>query len=208
MYRSNSLSCSLTRLYPLASGIQRSHGPTLKQPVSDIIFNRSPSDVIKYFPIPADTKHFHVGSGSQVVSVAGVEEKLIYSNLLGSVVAQVPSLQLVADDIVYNAQPESCGLRRYLFQVIGKANPEQEGGAYTVTYGLYDSCPGAGGELIPGTAGESTIPAEQDSAITTVHMQIPAQQTILLPCSLWLGIRTSRDNVGIVMGSPAHVGFF
>jgi len=126
---------------------------TEKQPVSDVIFNRSPSDVMKYFPIPADIKHFHVGGGGQAVSVAGVEEKLIYSALLGSVVAQVPPQQLVADDIVYTAQPGSCGLRRYLFQVIGKANPEQEGGEYTVTYGLYDNCPGAGGKLIPGTGG-------------------------------------------------------
>ena len=53
--------------------------------------------------------------------------------------------------------------RRYRFRVTGKANPEACGGVgescgpFGVTFGLYDECPGAGGQLIPGTGSSAGL---------------------------------------------------
>lgn len=135
----------------------------------------------------------------------GVNEKLVYSNTLGALAARVPQNQLIADDLVLTVQV-GCPLRRYTFEVTGKVDPFGTGGAYTVQYALYDHCPGAGGQVIPGTSGSTTIPAEQDAAITTVEMIVPDGEVVLLPSSIWIGLKFDRGNCGIMMGAPPLVG--
>ena len=52
--------------------------------------------------------------------VAGAPEKLIYDNPLGDFAAEVSVLHLVSDDIKLSVRTD-CPLRRYRFQIIGKA---------------------------------------------------------------------------------------
>lgn len=96
---------------------------TTKPPlVSDVVFKRSSSDVLKTFFIQEGTRNIRIDTDEGTGSVAGVSETLIYSSLLGKVIAQVPPFQLVADDLFVNAAP-GCALRRFTFQTIGIANP-------------------------------------------------------------------------------------
>ncbi len=189
-----------------ASSLDRENRTVEQQPLPDVVFQRSASDVIKFFPLPTGTKYHRIFEGGDAGSVAGVCEKLIYQQDLGKVAAQVPPNQLVADDITYNAMPGSL-LRRFNFQVIGKADPTGLGGAYSISYALYDGCPGAGGEVVSGTDGQVSIAAENDDVVVQVDITIPEGQNVPLPCGAWIGLKTSRDNIGIIMGAPASVGF-
>lgn len=186
-----------------------------KAPVSDVVFMRNSSDVLKTFPIPEGTKHFRLDTihGQVAGSVAATShETLIYSARLGATITQVSPFLLIADDIFNNAAP-GCVLRRFTFQTIGIANPASGGGAYSITYALYDNCPGAGGKIIEDLnsgqkiTGQIPIGAERESEIITHSIIIPVDQNIILPCSVWLGLKTSRSNVGIIMGAPPIRGF-
>jgi hypothetical protein len=115
---------------------------------------------VEFFPIPPGTafeRDVVWGEGADVT--AGVTEQLIYSNTLGTYGAALGSGKLVADDITTTV-PGGCNLVRYRFPVVGKVNPAGIGGAFTVDFAMYKSCPGSvpsgsrPGLIIAGTQGQ------------------------------------------------------
>lgn len=145
-------------------------------------------------------------------AAAGAGERLIYSNTLGVHAVNFPTNQPVSDDIATTA-PNGCMLTRYRFKVLGKVLPTGVGGAYTVTYGLYSTCPLAAGSTnaqrdlvkIPGTEGVVSFPDDGPRMIE--HVVIPAQSPVQIPTNVYLGIRFNRGNCGTVVGAPAMVGY-
>lgn len=139
-------------------------------------------------------------------SIAGNTDKLVYSNTLGINVLQIPAQNRITDDLSLNA-PAGCELSRFTFQVVGRANPDDMGGPFRVDYALYEFCPGTGGPVISGTQGFIEFADDLDDVIQQVEIVIPADQSINLLPNIWLGLTTSRDNVGIVMGALPLIGF-
>ncbi len=159
-------------------------------------------------PVPQNTffKRHAVGFEARG-TVAGVERR-IYSNTEGKLFVVLGGGKLVADDITTTA-PNGTLLSRYAFQVTGKADPEGQGGPYSVEFALYTQCPQSvvladrPGLIIPGTAGTAGFP---DDAPRRIEFVVPSEVTALLPTSFFLGVKLSRDNVGILMGAPAFEG--
>ena len=116
---------------------------------------------VEVFPLPANTvfERHVVGEG---ITTTATGERLIYSNTLGTFGAALGAGRLVSDDIATIA-PKGCKLRRYEFPVVGKVNPAGTGGAYTVDFAMYRSCPGSVPSgirtalIIPGTQGQRTF---------------------------------------------------
>jgi len=171
---------------------------------------------IEYFPISTDTEfpRFVVRSDRSVAKdspvAGGVGDlRLIYSNTLGIFAAAFPANALVSDDITINGGP-GCDLRRFEFQITGKVNPIGTGGPFSVSYALYNNCPGVvpigsrPGLIFPGTNGNFPF---DDDAPRTIVVEIPEDVTVELPSTVWLGISFSRENCGVVIGTPAMVGF-
>lgn len=52
-----------------------------------------------------------------------------------------------------------------------------------------------------------TIPAELADDIITIEYIPPASQTIHLFTNLWLGVKSNRNNCGIIMGAPPLIGY-
>ncbi|UCC28813.1 MAG: hypothetical protein JSU86_11490, partial [Phycisphaerales bacterium] len=132
-----------------------------------------------------------------------------YCNTLGSYVFG-PSSPLasarIADDIAL-ARVGGCILDRYVIRVTGDRDGDGSGaalGAYTVDFGLYEACPGAGGNPIQDTAGQVTVPAEEAGIIKEIVFHPPGQ--VELPPNLYLGVSFSRDLCGTVVGAPATLG--
>lgn len=163
-------------------------------------------DKVKIFPVSPDAQINRVIVGGGSGSVTGSSEKLVYSNTLGIRITQVSPHLLIADDLSLNA-PAGCELSRFTFQVVGRANPAHIGGPFRVDYALYEFCPSTGGPVISGTQGFVEFADDYDDAIQQVEIVIPADQSISLLPNIWLGLTTSRDNVGIIMGALPLIGF-
>ncbi len=143
--------------------------------------------------------------------VAGAGERLIYSNTLGIYSINFPTNQPVSDDIATTA-PNGCALKRYRFKVVGKVLPTGATGPFTVTYGLYTTCPLAVGSnnatrdlvRIPGTEGVLNFP---DDGPRLIEHIVPAQTPVALPTNVYLSLRFNRGNCGTVVGAPAMIGY-
>ncbi|MDO8632806.1 MAG: hypothetical protein Q7R41_20175, partial [Phycisphaerales bacterium] len=149
-------------------------------------------------------------------AVAG--ERLIYSNTLGINTIRFGNGQLVSDDITTTA-PVGCNLTKFSFKVLGKVISTDPGGAYTVRYSLYNTCPQSvtstqrahytdealpnTGIKIRGTDGEITFP---DDAPRIVEHIVTDPSAVPIPTNLWLGISFTRANCGTIVGAPAMVG--
>ena len=135
--------------------------------------------------------------------------RLAYSNTLGKwVFGPVAGLAgvRIADDITTTAGP-GCNLDRYVIMVSGDMRGDGSGvGPFGVDVGLYEMCPGASTEpvAIEGTSAHVDLP---DNGTYVVVLLIPPDMDIPIPSSLYLGMSFSRDNVGVVVGAPATVGF-
>ena len=169
-----------------------------------------PDQAIKFFPLPAGQvpQRVFVGADPNEPEVAGETERLVYSNTLGRLAFVFPVGVQITDDISLNA-PIGCNLRRYSFQATGKADPNGVGGAYMVEFALYDNCPAAGGEVIPGTIGSVSFTAAQVTMnpLATIVVVVPDGIDVPIPPTVWLGVTVDRTNSGIIMGAPALVGF-
>ncbi len=143
-----------------------------------------------------------VGEGS---SVAGVTERKIYSNTLGRIAIAPGPFNLIADDLSVTA-PGACHPTRIEFEVTGKVDPNGADGPYSVTFGIYNTCPGA---VIPA----SDRPLRQltggsvnfnDGLPRKVIFNVPAGITI--PTNVYLGLTFSRANAGVIGGTPPQEG--
>ncbi len=116
-----------------------------------------------------------------------------------------------SDDIVL-AVDEADGLTldRFLFRVTGDRRQDGSGtalGTYTVTYALYETCPGANAvpQVISGTEGQVTISTNIGGITEIVHN---ALDTVTLPTNeLFVGVSFDRMECGFVVGVPATKGF-
>jgi len=166
------------------------------------------SGPIQYVPIEAGTvfERYTVFADDADVT-AGVSEQLVFSNTLGTFMAALGSGNLVADDITTTV-PGGCKLTRYEFPVVGKVEPAGVGGPYTVDFALYRSCPGSvpaasrPGLIIPGTQGQSIFPNDAPRLISFV-----AGPNVPLQTNMWLGVKFSRSNAGVIVGTPPLQGF-
>jgi len=132
----------------------------------------------------------------------------VYCNTLGQYVFG-PSDSLYnarfADDITTTAA-HGCSLDRYVIRVTGDKYQDGSGtGAYTVEVGLFDACPGAGGDAIPGTTKQIPIDAQYASDI--MEIEISPMPIVELPTSFHMGVKFSRKKCGVVVGAPATLGF-
>ncbi|UCC29112.1 MAG: hypothetical protein JSU86_13025 [Phycisphaerales bacterium] len=135
----------------------------------------------------------------------------VYCNTLGSTTFGPPDNLAgagIGDDIAL-ASVGGCILDRYVIRVTGDKDRDGSGvalGAYTVNFGLYEMCPGAGADHpIEGTADQVTVPAEEAGIIKEIVFEPPGR--VELPPSLYLGVSFSRERCGVVMGSPATLGY-
>jgi hypothetical protein len=165
--------------------------------------------------------------------VAGPGERIIYENTLGIQTINFPNNQPISDDISTTV-PDGCNLTRYRFKVLGRVlttcngganhgNPCTSsaecpggtcpiGGAYTVTYALYTTCPFSLGSTealrdlvkIPGSGGVIEFP---DEGPRTIEHLVDPLTPVALPTNVYLGIKFNRSNCGTVVGAPAMVGF-
>ncbi|MFH1110489.1 MAG: hypothetical protein V1790_15015 [Planctomycetota bacterium] len=189
--------------------------PVLAVMVCDIAFGlgrafaepQPPKPILHPIPEGAVFERHLVG-GPEDTNVAGSSvERLIYSNTLGTFGVRLGAGNLVSDDIATTV-PNGCKLRRYEFPVVGKVDPAGIGGPYTVDFALYRSCPGSvsvasrPGLIIPGTQGQSRFLDDVPRLISFV-----AGPNVSLQTNMWLGVRFSRGNAGVVVGAPALVGF-
>lgn len=150
------------------------------------------------------------GDGATIAGTGQPDEKLAYRNSFGRKLLELREDFLVADDLATRAGNGS-ELRRYRFWVTGSIHPADEAsGPYSLEFGLYDICPGANGpgsaQPIAGTTGMVTIddPAQVGELL---EIEFVAEPGVLIPTSVWFGVRSSRDNVGILAGGPASHGF-
>jgi hypothetical protein len=140
-----------------------------------------------------------------MVEVAGAEGSghLVYSNTLGELGnAGFGTAFRLADDLVTTAS-DGCVLDRYEFEVAGSL-AGGDGGPFTVTFGLYDECPGRGGQPIAGTSGVAALP---DGGNYWVQFQTPPESDVPLPNTLWLNMSFDRAGAGWVGGAPPLVGY-
>ena len=170
-----------------------------------------PAAPLELFPIPPGTvfKRHVVGvADADFNATAGVDERLIFTNTLGTFAAALGANNLVADDIATTA-PNGCKLRRLEFPVLGKVDPTGIGGAYSVDFALYSNCPGSvpvadrPALIIPGTQGHMSFP---DDAPRVISFILPGTGTAISN-NVWFGVSFNRANAGVVMGAPAHTGF-
>ena len=166
---------------------------------------------LRTFPLPpnVEVRRQFVGLDGAAVVTAGGEGKLVYSNTRGAKVVSLTPLGIIADDLTLLA-PSGCGLVSYSFQIIGTAEVGVPGGAFRVDYALYDNCPSAGGKSIAGTAGfveysEATHGPAFDTVIYEVVV-LPSA-AVALNSTVWMGLKPNRSNVGVVIGTPAEIGF-
>ncbi|MEK7756093.1 MAG: hypothetical protein AAB385_02665, partial [Planctomycetota bacterium] len=163
---------------------------------------------IQLVPLPPGTvfeRHAVLAEGADVT--AGADEQLIFSNMLGKFGAALGAGRLVADDITTTV-PGGCKLRRFEFPVVGKVDPAGIGGPYTVDFAMYTSCPQSVSSInlppliIPGTQGQFV---SNDEANHMVSFVAPAN--VPLQTNMWFGVKFSRNNAGVVVGTPPMTGF-
>ncbi|MHC5112036.1 MAG: hypothetical protein ACYTHJ_19405, partial [Planctomycetota bacterium] len=133
--------------------------------------------------------------------------------------------RLIADDLVTVAVG-GCSITGYEI-VVGRANarcsidqqvcetdddcadfggqtcqPYEDPG-FTVDFGLYDGCPMAGGQLIPGTDGTMTF---TENSIYTIVVDF-SDSAVFFDGQVWLGTEFDRAGAGWAVGTPAARGF-
>ena len=153
------------------------------------------------------------GAVSSLGTTCEGDPSAVYCNTLGTA-AFAPGdplhLTRIADDVTL-ASVGGCILDRYVIRVTGDRNGDGSGtalGAYTVNFGLYEACPGAGADTpIEGAAGQVTVPAEEAGIIKEIVFHPSFGANVELPPDFYLGVRFSRDLCGVILGAPATLGF-
>ena len=168
--------------------------------------DRVPVEVFRLPPNMTFERHVVGGEG---VTAGAANERLIYSNTLGTFAADLGANWLLADDIATTA-PNGCKLRRFEFPVVGKVDPNGTGGPYSVDFALYSNCPDSvpitsrPGPPIENSAVHIDFP---DDAPRLISFVPPEAADVVLLTNVWLGVKFSRDNAGVIVGAPAMVGF-
>lgn len=151
--------------------------------------------------------------GVSADAIAGAEDrKLVYSNTLGDVAVDLANGAFISDDITMNIVA-GCALKEFRFRVIGKADPLGfQGGNYRIDWQLYSQCPGANNFTTPiaNTGGFRLFNEANDGPgfdTKVIEVVVPVPDGVPLPPTVWLGLKTNRLNVGVIIGAPALLGF-
>ena len=78
---------------------------------------------------------------------------------------------------------------------------EDEG--FTVSYALYDGCPGAGGQIIPGSSGTRTF---NDNQVHAMVVSLEDAGTVHVG-TVWIGVSFDKEGAGWLAGQPAQIGY-
>ncbi len=137
------------------------------------------------------------------------DQDAAYCNTLGTTVFGPDAANTPFADDIALAAVNGCELDRYVIRVTGDRKQDGTGvGAYTVDFGLYETCPGAGSaQPIVGTAVQVTVPAELAGDIVEIEYQAALGDTVNLAANLYLRVAFSRKMCGIVLGAPALLGY-
>lgn len=187
------------------------------EPASEVEPAGQASPSLRVIPLPPGTEfqRFTVNAvdntpESPSARAGAADEKLVYSNTLGTYVVAVPANTRISDDLTLSAGP-GCLLRRIEFSVVGRVDLLAPGGPYTVSLALYTNCPRAVPPfqlpviLLPGSSSQASFPDDQNRTIVVDYgggLPLPTGVS-----SLWLGITFNRGNAGLVGGAPAQEGF-
>jgi len=164
----------------------------------------------------------------------GDEEKVIYSNVLGTQYYAPGAGMRIADDIFTEAVTD-CEITRYLVGVVGGVTGG--GGTFDVTVGVFEQCPSTlpwRAPAIPGTELKFTGLSDDKSIVHELVIdysdpnlgictngkacRVDAQDcvdgsacvqgpVVTLPPSLWLRVEFSTSSAGWIVGAPATRGF-
>jgi len=176
---------------------------------SDLARPRLDADVVSFgdrvSAIPAGMpiqRHFYNASQDGDAIAAAGTPLVVYSNTGGTLVYPPGANKRIADDLL-TLPSCNCDLASFEFTVGGAGSSDGTGPGFTVDFALYETCPGAGGVVVPGTEGTIDLPNDGLHLITVdiSGLNLPKRS------SFWLATEFSRNGVGWVVGAPAEIGF-
>jgi hypothetical protein len=126
--------------------------------------------------------------------------KLVYSNIGGSVGFPPGANRLIADDLTTVAVG-GCAVNAYDILVTGFG--DGTGPGFTADFGIYDACPGEGGQLVPGTEGTIALP---NNGTHLIQVDMTGNE-VDLANHFWIGVMFDQSVAGWIMGAPAEIGF-
>ncbi|MGB0714990.1 MAG: hypothetical protein ACPGXK_03875 [Phycisphaerae bacterium] len=141
------------------------------------------------------------GEVSPLTNGGELEGIRVYANTTGTFLLPPGADRLIGDDLILQAAG-GCDVTGYRLGVSGGGDGTGDN-PFTVEFALYDSCPGEGGQPIPGTEGEMTFDDDGQHLIEVDLSQSP----IFTSPSLWVGVRFSRAGAGWIVGTMAEIGF-
>ncbi|MGB0715497.1 MAG: hypothetical protein ACPGXK_06450, partial [Phycisphaerae bacterium] len=149
---------------------------------------------------PVSDKVIWSGSSPSVAAAAAGsgEAEAVYVNTESNVLFPPGPGRLIADDL-FTAPGCDCELDAYEFLVGGGGT----GGAFTVTFELFDGCPNGAGVLVPDAGGSIHFDDDGDHL---VRVDLASLQ-LTKGASYWLQLGFSRTGAGWYSGAPAAVGF-
>ncbi|MFQ5463367.1 MAG: hypothetical protein ACE5E5_12175 [Phycisphaerae bacterium] len=151
---------------------------------------------------PIQRHYYNASTHAETTSATTGAPLVVYSNSGGTLVFPPGPNKQIADDL-FTLPSCTCDLATFEFTVGGAAGSDGTGPGFVVDFALYESCPGAGGVVVPGTEGTMILP---DDGLHLITVDISG---LSLPkrSSFWLAVQFDRGGVGWVVGAPAEVGF-
>ncbi len=181
---------SVDNMYILDGGAPVDLGDAAFLPTSDLMPQM-------HYVSPSVGRKMLTGGGNAESSVTG---ELVYSNTGGTVPLPPGPGRWVADDI-NTVAVGGCACSGFRFMVGGGG--DGTGPAFTVSWKMYDACPGADGEVIPGSEGSLTLPDDGLHLVEVDHVGSEIQTEN----GFWFAVMFDTWEAGWVTGAPASVGF-
>jgi hypothetical protein len=153
-------------------------------------------------PLPSGLeirRHF-VTTGDGWNGATDVTGEIVYSNVDGSLAFPPGAGRLIADD-VFTVAIGGCDISAY--EILVSGNGDGTGPGFSVEFGIYDACPGYGGQLVLGTEGSLTL---DDDGLHLITVDLAGAE-VPMPSTFWIGVEFDRATAGWVMGTPATIGF-
>ncbi len=152
-------------------------------------------------PIPANVPvRTHYVNASGDGGVASMTGELVFSNITGSGFMPPGLGKWMADDI-NTVAVGGCACSGYRFMVGGGG--DGTGPGFTVSWKMYDACPGADGEIIPGSEGSLALP---DDGLHLVEVDLVGSE-VQTESGFWFAVMFDTWTAGWITGSPAFTGF-
>lgn len=159
-------------------------------------------------PLPSTTRVIRHVNGTNGVAVAGAgpDDRLIYSNTLGTLY-YAPRRNLRFADDLGTTSVNGCNMTKYLVGVTGGVTNGI--GVFSCRVRLYTGCPntnGGFGTLIPGTEREFTNLPDDVALVHELVVDL-SDAPLPIPPTVWCRVDFDTDQAGWVVGAPAEIGF-